>query len=160
MRVVSDLQKIPLGRLMGEVSKNHVGRIDQLMEDCELYQGQAKILMILSEKEYFTHSEIAQEMHISPAAASKVIKRLEQKKLLKRMPDPLDERISRVYLQEGGRAMIEQIRKVFKDIEQIMFAGFSDSEKEVLRAMLIRIYKNLKSNSSSTLEVLPPCGEK
>jgi MarR family transcriptional regulator, organic hydroperoxide resistance regulator len=160
MRDIKDLNNTPLGRLMGEIFRMQSIRSDQLMEDWGLYQGQARILMILSNHEYLTHSEIAENLHISPAATSKVIKRLEQKNLLKRKPDPADERISRVYLQEEGLAMIAKIRNVFKQIEQTMFAGFSDGEKEALRAMLIRIYMNLKSNSSVTIEDLPPCGEK
>jgi DNA-binding MarR family transcriptional regulator len=88
---------------MVNVCRLHHKRADQSMDQVGLYRGQAFLLMILSQHDGMTHSEIAENLEISPAAATKVIKRMEQAGYLQRQADPADERISRVYLQDKGQ---------------------------------------------------------
>ena len=92
-----------LGRLLVNVCRLHRTRADQLMDRIGLFSGQAILLAILSQQHGMTHSEIAEKLEISPAAATKVIKRMEQAHYVQRRADPADERVSRVYLQAQGR---------------------------------------------------------
>lgn len=135
---------IPIGRLLADIHRLHAARLDQMMEQIGLYRGQAMLLLRLAEQDGLTHSELSAGLRISPAAASKVIKRLEGQGYLQRRPDPLDNRFSRIYLLEDGRAVIDQIYAVFQQFNQLITTGFSDPERDDLRALLGRIYTNLK----------------
>jgi DNA-binding MarR family transcriptional regulator len=137
-------QEIPLGRLLANLGRLQATRVDQLMEQIGLYRGQGMLLMTLSHQDGLTHSEIAERLQISPSAATKVIKRLESLQYLKRQPDPSDERISRVYLQPAGWAVIDKIHAAFKRINVVISAGFSQQEKEQLRSLIGRIHANLE----------------
>ncbi len=98
------------GRLLANICRLHATRSDQLMDQIGLYRGQAILLLILSSQDGRTHTEIAQELHISPAATTKIIQRLEKMAYLQRRSDPFDERVSRVYLLKDGQAVIQQIK--------------------------------------------------
>jgi DNA-binding MarR family transcriptional regulator len=100
------------------------------MERIGLYRGQAILLMILSRHDGITHSEIAEKLRISPAAATKVIKRMEQAGYLQRQADPADERVSRIYLQDPGRALIAEIESVFGKLGRAMFEGVPERDLE------------------------------
>lgn len=141
-----DSHIIPMGRLMANVCRLQATRVDQLMEALGLFRGQAILLVHLSEHDGQAHSEIAERLQISPAAATKVIKRMEELRYVQRRPDPDDERISRVYLQEDGRAKLEQIRPIFQQINEIILADFSPEEQETLRCLLLRIHANLQNH--------------
>jgi DNA-binding MarR family transcriptional regulator len=133
-----------LGHLMGSVCRLHHTRADQSMERIGLYRGQAILLMILSRQDGITHSELAEKLRISPAAATKVIKRMEGAGYLQRQADPSDERVSRVYLQEQGRALIAEIERSFGKLDRAMFEGVPEAELVRFRDLLSRMAGNLQ----------------
>jgi DNA-binding MarR family transcriptional regulator len=133
-----------LGRLMVSVGRLHRTRADQSMERIGLYRGQAMLLMILSHGDGITHSEIAEKLEISPAAATKVVKRMEQAGYLQRQADPADDRVSRVYLQEKGHALISEIDQAFGRLDQMMFEGLPEADLERFRNMLTQMQANLQ----------------
>ncbi len=137
-------QEIPLARLLGNLCRLQHTRADQLMEQIGLYRGQGILLVILSRQDGLTHSEIAERLQISPSAATKVIKRLEDLNYLRRQPDASDERISRVYLQPDGWAVIDQIHTAFERINAVISTGISAEEQQQLRNLIERMHANLE----------------
>jgi DNA-binding MarR family transcriptional regulator len=133
-----------LGHLMGGVCRLHHTRADQAMERIGLYRGQAILLMILSRHDGVTHSEIAEKLRISPAAATKVIKRMEEAGYVQRQADPADERVSRVYLQDRGRALIAEIERSFGKLDREMFEGVPEAELVRFRDLLTHMAANLQ----------------
>lgn len=136
---------LPLGRLLANIARLQFSLTDQLMDQIGLYRGQAILLLIVSKNSGLTHSEISRKLQISPAATTKVIQRLEKLRYLQRRPDPDDERISRVFIQAEGQAVIEQIHEVFQELEDIILTGISNQEQDCLRALLTRIHANLQN---------------
>ena len=136
---------MPLGKLLGSIHRAHACRMDQSTEKLGIFRGQAILLLTLMERDGMTHSEIADKLRISHAAASKVITRMEGQGYVKRQTDPHDERVSRVYIQEAGKELTEKLRPSFQQINNFMFAGFSDQEKDQFRQYLLRIQENLSN---------------
>ena len=143
---------IPLGRLLANLCRLQASRADQLMDQIGLYRGQAILLLTLAEQDGLTHSEIAEKLCISPAAVSKVIKRLESLGYLQRTPDPADERVSRVNLLDGGWAVLDGIHSVFQKINEMLVKDIPPQEQEVLRDLLGRMLDNLQEDSKMSLE--------
>lgn len=133
-----------LGRLLVNICRLHHTRADQSMDRIGLYRGQAFLLMILSQRDGMIHAEIAERLEISPAAATKVIKRMEQAGYLQRQPDPADERVSRVYLLDGGRALIAEIDRAFGELDRAMFEGLPEADLEQFRDLLVQMQANLQ----------------
>ena len=117
-----------LGKLLFNIGRLHGTRADQLMDHIGLFRGQGMLLKYVARHDGLTHSEIAENLEISPSAVTKVIKRLEELNYLKRQPDPKDERISRVFIQPEGCKVIEQIHEIFQQLESTTFEGFSEEE--------------------------------
>jgi DNA-binding MarR family transcriptional regulator len=134
---------LPIGRLLANLCRLQATRVDQVMDQIGLYRGQGILLVILAEQDGLTHSAIAAKLRISPSAATKVIKRLEKLSFLRRQPDPADERLSRVFLQDEGRAVIDQIHAAFGMINRVMMEGVTPEEQGQLRDLLGRVQANL-----------------
>jgi DNA-binding MarR family transcriptional regulator len=58
-------------------------------------------------------------------------------------PDANDQRVSRVYLTEAGRAIQAQVQTAWDTMEADTFAGFNAEERLLLRRFLQRILQNL-----------------
>jgi DNA-binding MarR family transcriptional regulator len=132
-----------LGRLLVSVCRLHHTRADQSMDKIGLYRGQARLLMTLSEQDGLSHSEIAEKLEISAPAATKVIQRMEEAHYVQRQADPADERVSRVYLQAQGHALIAEIRRTFGQLDRTMFDGLTELDLERFRDLLTQMQANL-----------------
>lgn len=139
-------EKGRIGHLLMKICRARGKMADQFMEKSGIFHGQGMMLMFISAHEGLTHSEVAELLNISPAAATKVIKRLEEEGYLQRRPDGSDERVSRVFLREEGRAVIDGIHQSFNRLDEKTFDGFSKVELENFSAYLKRIQENLRKN--------------
>ncbi len=144
-------EAVKLGMLLANIGRLHAKWADRFMERLGLYRGQAILLKILSEKDGLTHSEIAEKLEISPAAATKVIKRMEALNYVRRQPDPADERISRVSLQEEGAAVVQQIENSFDQIDQILISNLNPEEQRTMIQLLWKVYTSLLEHEDDSV---------
>jgi DNA-binding MarR family transcriptional regulator len=68
---------------------------------------------------------------------------MEASGLVCREPDPVDKRISRVFLTPKGSDMLIRSREAADQIDQISFAGFSPEEQALMNGFLERVHTNL-----------------
>lgn len=143
--MIIQTKKEKIGHLLMHVCRERGKTADQFMTHSKIFRGQGMMLMFLSEHEGLTHSEIAEKLNISPAAATKVIKRLEEEGYVQRQSDENDERISRVFMQESGRAVISGIHSAFKKLDEQTFQDFENEDLDQFEKYLRHILTNLKA---------------
>ena len=129
--------------MLAQVCKLHRSRAHTLLEKLGLYHGQPPMLFALWAQDGQTHTELAARLHIQPATMSKMVQRMEHAGFVTRQDDPEDQRVSRVYLTEAGRAVKEAVQQVWRALEDETFAGFTFDEHVLLRRFLLQIRENL-----------------
>ncbi len=138
-----DPNQLTLNELVIEVCKLHHAHSRGLLEALGLYRGQPPVLKTLSHQDGLSHSELARRLHVKPATITQMIKRMEQAGFVRRRRDTNDERVSRVYLTELGRAIQGDLDCVLASIEATTFAGFSQDERQMVALFLSRMRHNL-----------------
>jgi DNA-binding MarR family transcriptional regulator len=118
-------------------------RMHTLWDEIGLYRGQPFVLHTLWEQEGITHSELASRMHVSPPTVTNTIKRMEKAGFVERRPDMQDERVSRVYLTDAGRAIRERVEKVWRELDTTTLAGFNPEERILFRRFLLLVRDNM-----------------
>jgi len=146
---MTEMIQMRLGRMMANVGRLQATRLDQMMDEIGLFRGQAILLLLLGEQDEMTHSEIAERLQISPAAATKVIKRMEALGYVRRTADAQDERVSRVVLEDAGREKIAQIQGVFERINALLVQGIPEEQLRVYREVLGKMHGNLLSTEGN-----------
>jgi DNA-binding MarR family transcriptional regulator len=144
--MIKPSKKEQLGHLLMHVCRLRGKTADQFMEQNKIYRGQGLMLLFISEQQDLTHSEIAEHLNISPAAATKVIKRLEEEGYVQRQSDAKDERVSRVAILPEGLAAIDGIHASFKRLDEKTFLNFSENDLKQLDDYLHRILQNLQES--------------
>jgi len=139
--------------LLAQVCLLHYSRAHALLEAIGLYRGQPPVLRALWEQEGLTHTELAERLHVTPATITKMIQRMEKAGFVVRKPDAEDQRVSRVYLTEAGRAIRSEVQAVWQTMEQETFDGFAEEEQTLLRRFLLRMRENLMRATGEK----PPC---
>ena len=142
---VNDLRpnEIKIGMLLGKIGRLHATRANWFWERIGLFRGQAILLIILAEQDGQTHSEIARKLAVTRGALTKVIRRMEALQYLQCHPDPLDERVSRVFLAPEGQAKINEISQTFEQIDQALVNNLTEEQQGTLIELLQKVYTNL-----------------
>jgi DNA-binding MarR family transcriptional regulator len=138
--------------LLAQVSRLHQHRAHERLEKLGLYRGQPPVLFALWQQDGLTQTELAERLGVTPATTTKMLQRMEKTGFVQRRPDPGDQRVSRVYLTEAGRAVQAQLETFMQDMEMDVFRGFSDDERVVMRNFLLRLRENL----AQSIETKPP----
>lgn len=91
----------------------------------------------------FAQRELADMLHISPAAVTNSLKSLERGGYIRREPERQDARRNQVILTEKGAQAVENCQSIFQRISTRMMDGFSQEELDQLAQFQQRMLDNL-----------------
>ena len=129
--------------LLAQICRLHHARAHTLLEALGLYRGQPPMLHALWEQEGLTHGELAARLHVQPATVTKMIQRMERTGFVECKPDAQDQRVSRVYLTDAGRAIQTEVKQVWRTMEDETFAGFTPEERVWMHRFFLHMRENL-----------------
>lgn len=119
-------------------------RTHELLEKIGLYPGQPRVLHALWKKDGLSQKEIGKELNIKPSTVTVMIKRMEKAGLVKRVQDTKDLRVTKVYLEQKGIDLKEEVKAIGKKVNEEIFYGFNEDEKKTIGKFLDRISENLE----------------
>lgn len=90
--------------------------------------------------------DLAELLHVSPAAVAGSLKSLERGGYIRREPERQDARRNRVLLTEKGVRAVEGCQAVFRRVSARMMTGFSQEEIAQLMGFQRRMLQNLRPN--------------
>ena len=102
-----------------------------------------RTLMILSENNPSSVSEIAERAVMRLSTMTRVIQRLEKRGLLKVKRRKGDARVSEVFINAKGVNAARQVRQIASRFYNIAFHDFDTAQIEALNALLRRVFSNL-----------------
>jgi len=150
---------MPLRHLLSQICRLYHDRAREAVHNLGLYRGQPPMLFILWHQDGRTHSNLARWLDVSPATVTKMVQRMEKAGFVERRADPDDQRVSRVYLTANGGAIREQVEEIFLQLEADVFSGFTESERDICRGLMVRMIDNLGGDPHRML-VPPEADEK
>src|SRR5258708_33927714 len=124
------------GLLIARVALIHRSRVSEYLAKHNLYVGQEMLLKCLWNQDGLSQKEIADQMGIQPATATRMVIRMERAGLVERKTDAEDQRVSQVYLTDLGRSLQSAVEEGWMAIEQEILKGFSAEERLLLERHL------------------------
>lgn len=109
-----------------------------------LFSGQEEILFVLQHNCGITLRELSERLDITPATASKSVKRMEKTGFIIKKPDEKDARIIRLYPTIKAMELPERIKEKMDTLENTLKTDMADSEVLLLSDLLERAINNLK----------------
>ena len=115
------------------------------LRDTGLTSGQPKVLDYLRDHNGASQKEIAGGCHIEPASLTAVLNGMEAKGLIERRSMNNNRRTSHVFLTERGTQLQQEAGRVFSEMEQAVFSGIPEGEREIFMRILQNIYERLSA---------------
>jgi DNA-binding MarR family transcriptional regulator len=132
-----------LHRIIIRLAKAHRRAVHGEFCKVGLSEGQPKILDFLIENDGCIQRDIADNCRIEPATVSSILTIMEKKELIYRNQNPSNRRILNVFLTNKGIEAQKQVEKIFCDLDEICFKGFTEEEKIEAIKLLLRIKDNI-----------------
>jgi DNA-binding MarR family transcriptional regulator len=140
-----------VGFLMKRILMSIVYQADKRLDIHGLTSAQWGPLMRLRTAGPCTVAELARWSHVDAGGMTRLLDRLEKKKLCKRVRSTQDRRVVQVELTPEGEAAITQVPAVLADVLNVHLAGFSKAEWLALKTSLQRMAEtgeNLRKTDS------------
>ena len=103
-----------------------------------------------------TQKELADKLHSAPATIAASLKCLERQGYVARRTDEKDSRRNRISITRKGRDVLAAGLRVFQQVDDAMFAGFTPSEREQVSRFHRRMLDNLYQIGGSRESGCPP----
>lgn len=129
--------------LIHDVSRLRRSAFDRSMKPLGVTRSQWWVLAYLSREDGMTQSRLAEELDLGKVAIGGLIDRLQKSGLIRRVADPADRRINRVFLEPSSKRMIARLRNVEAELNQEILEGVTERDLEVAAAALATIKHNL-----------------
>jgi MarR family transcriptional regulator, transcriptional regulator for hemolysin len=137
-----------IGFLVHDVSRMRRTLFDQAVKPLGITRAQWWALANLSrqETEGMIQSDLARLLDVGKVTIGGLIDRLEASGLVERRPDPVDRRIKRIFITNGGYEVIEQMKTVGRDLNAIILKGIPLDEVHVAEEVMHRMKDNLRDH--------------
>jgi len=127
------------------VARLHKRAIEGAIDYMGINRSQHQILMALSHSgKINSQKEFAERIGVTPAAITQLLSSLEAEGLIERR-QARDSRYNEILITERGRRIVESSKERFNFVDNAMFEGFSEEDKESFFAYLCRLEDNLKA---------------
>lgn len=130
---VSDYQLKQFQELILKLFQCCQERMQYQCERFNLPDAEFRCLMLFGEERYLTAKGIASKMNVVKSRVSKIVEGLLKKKLVQRIKDPEDSRVSLLSLTPEGHKKLNHINMFLQDLHhQILLQIAPDQRKAVL----------------------------
>ncbi len=129
--------------LLGQISHLQLLKAYGLLEELGVHPKQVPTLIILRHHEGISQRDLVDLLRVKAPTVAVTIKRLERAGYVERRGDTADQRISRIYLTNYGKEIVEQIPSRIKQVEEKALEGFTQEERLLMRRLLLQIRENL-----------------
>lgn len=111
-----------------------------IYERYDLTQAEIDLLVVLHiYNDGLTATEVSERMVFSSGGISKVVKKLEFKKLISKSKSKDDKRSTLLYLEEIGRKIVKECLPLFQENDDYFYDILNETEKDILKKAFKKI---------------------
>ena len=143
---MSDRASVPpkhgIIRLVNRVRVELIDALDRELSKFDISAAQLIVLASVANKEADSASRLCKNISYDPGAMTRMIDRLQQKGLIRRIPNPEDRRATNLELTAAGRALYPQLLAAKETVAAQFLRGFGADEVRLLEKLLNRLLDN------------------
>jgi DNA-binding MarR family transcriptional regulator len=107
-------------------------------EHVGLSAGRVQVLVRLSREGQLRHSDLRERLGVDGATITRLVKRLESDGLLRREPDPVDNRYTLAVLTPTGKRTAAQVEQAHALFQQQLLAGVTSCDRQAV----LRVFRH------------------
>jgi DNA-binding MarR family transcriptional regulator len=129
-------------RLINRVRVELIDAMDRELARFDISAPQLIVLASVANREADSASSLCRNISYDPGAMTRMIDRLEQKGLIRRVPNPEDRRATNLELTTAGKVLFPQLLEAKETVQKQFLRGFSADDVATLEGLLNRMLGN------------------
>jgi DNA-binding MarR family transcriptional regulator len=129
----TDISQYQLEKFQETIAKLFQCCQERMQYQCERFNlpdAELRCLTLFGEERYLTAKSIAHKMNVVKSRVSKIIEGLISKKLIQRIKDPEDSRISLLSLTPDGQIKLNEINQFLNDIHGRVLSQMAPDQRQ------------------------------
>jgi DNA-binding MarR family transcriptional regulator len=126
----------------------HHRLLEKALAEKDTHPAAAMCLRLLWDRDGMSQRDLAEVLHLSRPRVTGILQELERSGAVVRSPDERDQRLTRVYLTEGGRSRASEIGGVFAASLSCTIGAMAEGDRRELE----RLLNILAENTSRAIE--------
>jgi DNA-binding MarR family transcriptional regulator len=139
----------PLSMRLGRTSHLVTSALEQALG---FSYSQIRILFGALEPEGVIQATISKLAKVDPAAITRSLQAMERDGLIRREPDPKDNRCIRIFVTQKGQALAQTIPGKIAEFEASLTEGLQDEEILVMHRLLLHLENQLFSGNAGIIK--------
>lgn len=131
-----------IGALIGRTRKAMIHKIDAELAPLQVSAAQWMIVLLVAQGAARNAAELCDLLGYDPGAMTRLLDRLEEKAVLRRLRGDGDRRTVKLELTASGKSLYPKILAAMVDVFNRLLRGFSTSEVRELEGYLKRMLAN------------------
>lgn len=127
------------GYLLMNISKQLKYDLNQTLLQKGVTVQQWAVIQQINQRTKATVAELSIQLDMDKPTVSGIVKRLEGKQLVSKVPHPSDQRSSLLLLTEAGKVILEECQRISEQILQKSLSVLSVEEQQTLNQLLTKI---------------------
>lgn len=142
-----DREHEPIGFKFKLIHEGFVAMFNRELKEDDITFSQVMVISYLDEHKdkKVTQKDISEALHIKHPTTIGLLKRLEEKGMIKNVTDPDNRRCRNVTLSEKGLEFVDKRRERRKNTDYYLVNGMTEEEIESLRKLLDKVIDNMGS---------------
>jgi DNA-binding MarR family transcriptional regulator len=135
--------RLSIIRLISRVRVELIDAMDRELAQFDISAPQMMVLGLVANQESpLSAATICKNISYDPGAMTRMIDRLQQKGLVRRVPNPDDRRLMNLEMTAAGRSLYPQLLAAKETVQAQFLRGFSRDEVRQLETLLARMLDN------------------
>jgi DNA-binding MarR family transcriptional regulator len=130
------------------LSLRHRARAAALLAPLGLHPGQEVLLLELARTGPMIQAQLSEALGSEPPSVTLMARKLEASGHIRRTPAPSDKRASIVELTEGGRALVDQVKRLWHALAEETVSGLPVETAAELPGILTTLTANVDNRRS------------
>lgn len=129
-------------RLVNRLRVEMIDALDRELARFDISAAQLIVLASVANKEADSAARLCKSISYDPGAMTRMIDRLEQKGLIRRIPNREDRRATNLEITAAGKALYPQLLAAKETVQAQFVRGFSQEDVSTLEQLLNRMIEN------------------
>lgn len=126
-----------------EITQGCYTRIENRLQKYGIVKAQAQLLLLIKENDGCTQKDLASFVGIKYSSMSERLDKLEKNNYIERAVDEDNLKFKRIYITKEGKLAAVQCKRILREIEDILFKGFTKKDKKQFEEYLNKMIGNL-----------------
>ena len=140
---MDDREARALNQAIRLLSLRHRARAAELLAPLGLSTGQEALLLELSHSGAAIQAQLSNALGCEPPSVTVMIRKLEDRGLIRRSPSPADKRATLVELTDDGRTLVEELGVVWRQLADETISGLDEATASKLPDLLMTLTGNI-----------------